>query len=195
MSEVPETWRPRWAKPGITGSFGVSGHLLLTGAFEIGEADYWYYTPFFWRAEENGEVIFREGHGGHDTGRGYLASVLRMLSKPVFFAAKLGLRLTSYEGTGVTHAPTGRPATQVAVRGSLAGLAAAGTMAIDDETAIVLAVLVPGVPGPDPLIRIETTRFAVHDTMNAALFGAESLETPGYYSGYYYGPPEGPDPA
>lgn len=192
MSEVPGTWRPPWAVPGRTGSFGVSGHLVMAGTFGIGEADYWYYTPFFWLAEENGEVIFREGHGRHDAGRGHPSSALRMLPKPVFFAGKLGLRLASYEGTAATHRPTGRPATQVAVHGSPAGLAAAGTMVIDDETAIVLAVLVTGGPGPDPVISVETTRFAVHDTMNAALFGAESLETPGYYSGYYYGPPEGP---
>jgi len=58
-----------------------------------------------------------------------------------------------------------------------------GTMVIDEETAIVLSVAAPGCLKPDALIRLNTTRFAVHDTMDAALFGAETLDTPGYYYG------------
>lgn len=34
--------------PMRAGSFGVSGHLVMAGTFEISEADYWYHTPFFW---------------------------------------------------------------------------------------------------------------------------------------------------
>jgi hypothetical protein len=60
-------------------------------------------------------------------------------------------------------------------------------MVIDKETAIVLSVAVPDGLKPDPLIRLDTTRFVVHDTMDATLFGAETLDTPGYYSAYHYG--------
>ena len=57
-----------------------------------------------------------------------------------------------------------------------------GTMIIDDETAIVLSVAVQDGLSRDPLIRVETTQFAVHDTMDAAIFGEETLETgPSYY--------------
>ena len=181
-------------EPRRTGGFGVSGHLVMAGAFEIGEVDYWYHTPFFWLVEENGEVILREGSDDQDIGRDDPAGALRMLSKPVFFADKLGLRIESYEGTATTHRATGRPATEVPVHGSPAGLTATGKMVIDNETAIVLSVAVPDGLKPDPLIRVETTRFAVHDTMDAALFGAETLDTPGYYSGSYYGPLGGTDP-
>lgn len=168
--------------PMRTGSFGVSGHLMMAGTFEIGEADYWYYTPFFWLVKENGEVIFRNGNGRHDIGQSDPASALRMLSKPVFFADKLGFRMESHGQTATTHQPTGRPATEVPIHGSPAGLTATGTMMIDNETAIVLSVAVPDGPNSDPLITVETTRFAVRDTMDAAIFGEETLETgPAYY--------------
>jgi hypothetical protein len=181
-------------EPVRTGGFGVSGHLVLAGTFEIGEVDYWYHTPFYWLVEENGEVILREGSRDQDVGRGESAGALRMLSKPVFFASKLGLRIESYEGKSTTHRPTGRPAIEVSVHGSPAGLTATGTMVVDSETAIVLSVAVPDGFKPDPLITVETTRFAVHDTMDATLFGAETLDAAGYYSAYYYGQPGGADP-
>ena len=168
--------------PMRTGSFGVSGHLMMAGTFGIGEADYWYHTPFFWLVEESGEVIFRNGNGRHDIGQGDPASALRMLPKPVFFADKLGFRLESQRRNATTHRPTGRPATEVPIHGSAARLTETGTMIIDNETAIVLSVAVLDGLGPDPLISVETTRFAVHDTMNAAIFGEETLETgPSYY--------------
>ena len=69
-------------EPTRTGGFGVSAHLVMAGAFEIEEVDYWYHTPFFWLVEEAGEVILREGSNGRDDPVG----ALRMLSKPVFFA-------------------------------------------------------------------------------------------------------------
>jgi hypothetical protein len=169
--------------PVRTGSFGVSGHLMMAGTFEIGEADYWYHTPFFWLVKESGEVIFRNGHGRHDIGQGHPASALRMLSRPVFFADKLGFRVDSHARSATTHRVTGRPATEVPIHGSAAGLTATGTMIIDNETAIVLSVAVPDGLSSDPLITVETTRFAVHDTMNAAIFGEETLETgTAYYS-------------
>jgi hypothetical protein len=168
--------------PMRTGSFGVSGHLMMAGAFGIGEADYWYHTPFFWLVKESGEVIFRNGNGRRDIGQGDPASALRMLPKPVFFADKLGFRMESRGSNATTHQPTGRPATEVPIHGSAAGLTATGKMIIDNETAIVLSVAVPDGLSPDPLISVETTRFAVHDTMNAAIFGEETLETgPSYY--------------
>ena len=168
--------------PMRTGSFGVSGHLMMAGTFEIGEADYWYYTPFFWLVKESGEVIFRNGHGRHDIGQGDPASALRMLPKPVFFADKLGFRIESHGTNVTTHLPTGRPATEVPIHGAAAGLTAAGKMIIDNETAIVLSVAVPDGLNPDPLISVETTRFAVHDAMDAAIFSEETLETgPSYY--------------
>lgn len=171
-------------EPMRTGGFGVSAHLVLAGTFEIGEVDYWYHTPFFWLVEENGEVILRAGSGSQDIGQGDPAWALRMLSKPVFFADKLGLRIESDEGNTTTHRPTGRAATEVPIHGSSAGLTVTGTMVIDEETAIVLSVAVPDCLKPDAaLIRLNTTRFAVHDTMDAALFGAETLDTPGYYYG------------
>ena len=169
--------------PMRTGSFGVSGHLMMAGTFEIGEADYWYHTPFFWLVKENGEVIFRNGHGRHDIGQGDPASILRMLPKPVFFADKLGFRMESRGGIATTHRPTGRPATEVPIHGSPAGLIVTGTMIIDKETAMVLSLAVPDDLDPNPLIRVETTRFTVHDTMDAAIFGEETLETG---SSYYY---------
>jgi hypothetical protein len=168
--------------PTRTGSFGVSGHLVMAGTFEIGEADYWYHTPYFWLVKENGEVIFREGRGREDIGQGGPARALRMLSKPVFFADKLGFRMESHGRTSTTHLPTGRPATEVPIEGSSAGLTISGTMTIDNETAIVLSVAMADVLKPEPLIKVETTRFVVHDTMDAALFGEETLDTPGYYS-------------
>jgi len=177
-------------EPMRTGGFGISGHLVMAGNFEIGEVDYWYHTPFFWLVEENGEVILQAGSGGQVTGRGDPAGALRMLSKPVFFANKLGLRTESDEGTATTHRPTGRPATEVPIHGSPAGLTAAGTMVIDNETAMVLSIAVPDGLKAEPLIRLETTRFTVHDTMDAALFGAETLDS----SGYYYGRLTGTDP-
>jgi hypothetical protein len=168
--------------PMRTGSFGVSGQLMMAGIFGIGEADYWYHTPFFWLVKESGEVIFRNGHGRHDIGQGDPASALRMLPKPVFFAAKLGFRMESHGTNATTHLPTGRPATEMPIHGVAAGLTAAGKMIIDNETAVVLSVAVPDGLSPDPLIRVETTRFAVHDTMDAAIFGEETLETgPSYY--------------
>jgi hypothetical protein len=170
--------------PMRTGSFGVSGHLMMAGAFEIGEADYWYHTPFFWLVKESGEVIFRNGNGRHDIGRGHPASALRMLSQPVFFAGKLGCRMDSQARNATTHGLTGRRATEVSIHGSAAGLTASGTMIIDNETAIVLSATVLDGLRPDPLITVETARFAVHDTMNAAIFGEETLETgPAYYYG------------
>jgi hypothetical protein len=181
-------------EPMRTGGFGVSGHLVMAGAFEVGEVDYWYHTPYFWLAEENDEVILREGSRDQDVGRGEPAGALRMLSKPVFFASKLGLRIEPYEGTATTHHPTGRPATEVSVHGSPERHTATGTMVIDTETAIVLSVAVPDGLKPDPLIRIETTRFTVHDTMDATLFGAETLDATGYYSATYYGRPGRADP-
>jgi hypothetical protein len=55
-------------------------------------------------------------------------------------------------------------------------------MIIDNETAIVLSVAAQDGLSPDPLIRVETIRFAVHDTMDAAIFGEGTLETgPGYF--------------
>jgi hypothetical protein len=177
--------------PMRTGSFGVSGHLVMAGTFEIGEADYWYHTPFFWLVKENGEVIFRTGHGRHDIGQGDPASALRMLSQPVFFASKLGFRMESHGGTATTHRPTGRPATEVPINGSAAGVTVTGTMIIDDETAIVLSVAVQDGLSRDPLIRVETTQFAVHDTMDAAIFGEETLETG---PSYYYARLSGTDP-
>jgi hypothetical protein len=177
--------------PMRTGSFGVSGHLVMTGTFEIGEADYWYHTPFFWLIKENGEVIFRNGSGRHDIGRGDPASALRMLSQPVFFASKLGFRMESHAGTATTHRPTGRPAIEVPIHRLEAELTASGTMIIDNETAIVLSAAVSDHPSPDPLIRIETIRFTVHDTMDAAIFGEETLETG---TAYYYGRLSGTDP-
>jgi hypothetical protein len=181
-------------EPMRAGGFGVSGHLVLAGTFGIGEVDYWYHTPFYWLVEENGEVILREGSRDQDVGRGEPTGALRMLSRPVFFASKLGLRIESYEGAATTHRPTGRPATQVSVHGSPASLSTTGTMVIDSETAIVLSVAVPDGLKPDPLIRVETTRFAVHDTMDATLFGAENLDAAGYYSATYYGRPSGANP-
>ncbi len=180
-----------FADPMRTGSFGVSGHLMMAGTFEIGEANYWYHTPFFWLAKENGEVIFRNGNGRHDIGLGDPASALRMLSKPVFFADKLGFRMETHVRNATTHRPTGRPATEVPIHGSPAGIAATGTMIIDNETAMVLSVAVPDGVSPDPLIRMETTQFAVHDTMDAAIFGEETLETG---SSYYYARLSGTDP-
>ena len=177
--------------PMRTGSFGVSGHLMMAGTFGIGEADYWYHTPFFWLVKEGGEVIFRSGHGRHDIGRGDPASAVRMLSQPVFFADKLRFRMESHEGTATTHRPTGRPATEVPIHGSAAGPTATGTMTIDNETAIVLSVAVQNDVNPNPLIRVETTRFAVHDTMDAAIFGEETLETG---SAYYYARLSGTNP-
>jgi hypothetical protein len=177
--------------PVRTGSFGVSGHLVMAGTFGIGEADYWYYTPFFWLVKENGEVILRNGHGRHDIGLGDPASALRRLSQAVFFADKLGFQMESRGWTATTHRLTGRPATEVPIHGSSAGLTLTGTMAIDKETAIVLSVAVPDNLNPDPLIRVETTRFAVHDIMDAAIFGEETLETG---SAYYYGRLSGTDP-
>jgi hypothetical protein len=115
--------------PMRTGSFGVSGHLMMAGTLKIDEADYWYHTPFFWLIKESGEVIFRNGHCRHDIGQGDPASTLRMLSKPVFFADKLGFRMESHGGTATTHRPTGRPATQVPIHGSTARLAATGPLA------------------------------------------------------------------
>jgi hypothetical protein len=167
--------------PMRTGSFGVSGHLVMAGALEVGEADYWYHTPFFWLVKQNGEAIFQEGRGRHDIGQGDPASVLRMLSKPVFFADKLGFRMEAHGGTATTHRLTGRRATEVPIHGSSAGLAATGTMIIDNETAIVLSVAALGALKREALTGVETTRFAVHDTMDAALFGEETLDTPGYY--------------
>jgi hypothetical protein len=168
--------------PMRTGSFGVSGRLAMAGTFGIGEADYWYHTPFFRLLKESGEVIFRNGHGRHDVGQGDPASALRMLSKPVFFADKLGFRLESHGSNAITHRATGRPATEVPIYGSAAGLTATGTMIVDNETAIVLSVAVPDGLSPDPLLSVETTRFAVHDTMDAAIFAEETLETsPAYY--------------
>jgi hypothetical protein len=177
-------------KPMRTASFGVSGHLVMAGTFEIDEVDYWYHTPFFWLVQENGEVIFRDGRGRQDVGQGDPASALRMLSKPVFFAAKLGFRMESHGGAATTHRPTGRPATEVPVHGSPEGLDVAGAMIIDNETAIVLSVTVPDALNPDPLIRVETTQFEVHDTMDAALFGEETLDA----TGYYYAELSGEDP-
>ncbi len=176
--------------PMRAGSFGVSGHLMMAGTFGIGEADYWYHTPFFWLVKESGEVILRNGHGRHDIGHGDPASALRMLSKPVFFADKVGFRMDSHGKNATTHRPTGRPATEVPIHRSAAGLIAAGTMIIDNETAIVLSVAVLDGLSPDPLITVETTRFAVHDTMNAAIFGEETLETG---SAYYYARLSGTD--
>jgi hypothetical protein len=168
--------------PTRTSSFGVSGHLMMAGTFGIGEADYWYHTPFFWLVKDSGEVIFRNGNGRHDIGQDDPVSVLRMLSKPVFFVDKLGFRIESDGDNATTHLPTGRPATEVPIRGSAAGLTATGTMIIDNETAVVLSVAVLDGLSPDPLISVETTRFAVHDTMDAAIFGEETLETgPSYY--------------
>jgi hypothetical protein len=175
-------------EPMRTGGFGVSAHLVMVGAFEIEEVDYWYHTPFFWLVERAGEVILREGSNGQDTGRDDAAGALRMLSKPVFFADKLGLRVESNEGTATTHRPTGRSATKVSINGSLAGRVATGTMVIDNETVIVLSVAVADSFKPDPVIRLETTRFSVNDTTDATLFGAETLDTPGYYSGRLVGP-------
>jgi hypothetical protein len=43
----------------------------------------------------------------------------------------------------------------------------------------------------DPLIRVETARFAVHDTMDAAIFGEETLETG---AAYYYARLSGTNP-
>jgi hypothetical protein len=177
--------------PMRTGGFGVSGHLMMAGTFGISEADYWYHTPFFWLVKENGEVILRNGRGRHDIGQGDPASALRMLSKPVFFASKLGFRMGSHGGTATTHRLTGRPATEVPIHGSAAGLTATGTMIIDNETAIVLSVAVPDGLSPDPLIRVETTRFTVHDAMDAAIFGEETLETG---SAYYSARLSGTDP-
>jgi hypothetical protein len=163
--------------PARTSSFGVSGHLVLAGILAIGEVDYWYHTPFFWLIKDNDVVIFREGRGRHDIGQGDPASALRMLAKPAFFADKLGLRMASGGGTATTHRPTGRPATEVPIHGP----AVTGTMVIDTETAIVLFVAVPDAFRPGPLIRVETTRFTVQDTMDAAIFGEESLDASGYY--------------
>ena len=177
--------------PMRTGSFGASGHLMMAGTFGIGEADYWYHTPFFWLVKESSEVIVRNGHGRHDIGQGGPASALRMLSKPVFFADKLGFRMESHGRNKTTHRPTGRPAIEVSIHGSVAGLAATGTMIIDNETAIVLSVAVLDGLSPDPLISVETTRFAVHDTMDAAIFGEETLETG---PDYYYARLSGTDP-
>ena len=177
--------------PMRTGSFGVSSHLMMAGTFGIGEADYWYHTPFFWLVRENGEVIFRNGHGRHDIGQGDPASALRMLSKPVFFASKLGFRMESHGRNATAHRPTGRLATEVPIHGSAAGLTATGSMIIDNETAIVLSVAVPDDVNPDSLILVGTTRFAVHDTMDAAIFGEETLETG---SAYYYGRLSGTNP-
>jgi hypothetical protein len=168
-------------EPVRTGGFGASGHLVTAGTFELDEVDYWYHTPFFWLVEENGVAILRMGSDGQDIGKGDPAVTFRMLSKPVFFANKLGLLLESSEGTKTTHLATGRLATEVPVHGSYAGSSATGTMTVDDETAIVLSVAVPDGP------RLETVRFAVHDTMEAALFGAETLDTPGYYHGRLVG--------
>jgi hypothetical protein len=84
-----------------------------------------------------------------------------------------------------------RPATEVPIHGSPEGLTATGTMIIDNETAIVLSVAVPDGLSPDPLIRAETIRFAVHDTMDAAIFGDETLETG---PSYYYARLSGTDP-
>jgi hypothetical protein len=174
--------------PMRTGSFGVSGHLVMAGTFEIGEVDYWYHTPYFWLVKENGGVIFRNGGGQHDFGQGDPASALRMLSKPVFFAGKLGFRVEASEGTATAHRLTGRPATEVPIHGSPAGPTATGTMLIDNETAIVLSVAVRDGLKPDSVTRVETTRFAVHDAMDAALFGEQTLDASGYYSGRYSGP-------
>ncbi len=164
---------------------------MLAGTFEIGEADYWYHTPFFWLVKENGEIIFRSGHGRHDIGQGGPAGAVRMLSKPVFFASKLGFRMESRGRNATTHGPTGRPATEVSIHGSAVGPTGTGTMIIDKETAMVLSVAVPDDVNPDLLIRVETTRFAVHDTMDAAIFGEETLETG---SAYYYARLSGTDP-
>jgi hypothetical protein len=160
-----------------TGSFGVSGHLVMAGTFEISEADYWYHTPFFWLIKESGEIIFRNGNSLNDIGRGEPASALRMLSQAAFFADKIGFRTESSTGTATTHRPTGRPAIEVPIHSSEAQLTASGTMIVDLETAIVLSVAVPGG------LRVETTRFTVHDTMDAATFGEETLELgTSYYS-------------
>jgi hypothetical protein len=151
--------------PVRTGGFGVSGHLTMAGTFGIGEADYWYHTPFFWLVKESGEVIFRNGHGRDGIGQGDPASTLRMLSKPIFFAERLGFRMESNGSNATTHLPTGRPATEVPIHGATAGVTAAGMMIIDDETAMVLSVTVPDGLSPYPLIGVETTQFAVYDTM------------------------------
>jgi hypothetical protein len=177
--------------PMRTGSFGVSGHLVMTGIFEIGEADYWYHTPFFWLVKESGEVLFRNGNGRQDIGHGGPASALRMLSQAVFFASKLGFRMESQGRNATTHRPTGRSATEVPIHGSAAGLIATGTMIIDNETAMVLSVAVPDDLGPDPLINVETTRFEVYDTMDATIFDEETLELG---PSYYYGRRSGADP-
>jgi hypothetical protein len=181
-------------EPSRSDGFGVSGHLVMAGTFELGEVDYWYHTPFFWLVEEDGEAVLREGSGSQNIGQGDPVRALRMLSKPVFFADKLGLRIESDVGTATTHRPTGRPATEVSIHGSPAGHTAIGKMVIDNETAIVLSVAVSDGLEPDPLIRLETTKFVVHDTMDASLFGEKTLETPGYYSASYYRRLDSTDP-
>ena len=91
--------------------------------------------------------------------------------------------MESHGSAATTHRHTGRPATEMPIHGSEAGPTATGTMIIDNETAIVLSVAVLDGSGPDPLIRVETMRFTVHDTMDAAIFGEETLETGfAYYS-------------
>jgi hypothetical protein len=171
-----------------TNTFGVSGDLDLAGAFGLSRVTFWYHTPFFWRAEEAGVLIF-QSNGGQSIEENAQAGRLRLLPKPVFFLDKLGLQISEEPSVGTTHAPTGRSAIKTMIYSDgEPGNRRTGFLTIDSETAFTLSVsLHHRAASADQDIRIEMTRFEILNEIDPSLFGARTLETPGYYYGRLQG--------
>jgi hypothetical protein len=171
-----------------TSTFGASGELDLAGVFGLSRVTFWYHTPFFRRIEEAGALIF-QANGAQDIEEGAHARKLRLLWKPIFFLDKLGARISAEPPAGTTHAPTGRAASRVVIHSrQKPGDLRAGSVTIDTETAFILSVLLPqGDGSAGEALGIEMTRFEILTDVDPSLFGARTLETPGYYYGSYYG--------
>jgi hypothetical protein len=163
-------------RPVIDREFGVTGELTWSDSGTEQVINYWYRTPYFWRIEKCREVEFISGHTHHAVLTGADIERFRLLAKPVFFADKFGLHIAPGESVPTTHGPTGRPAILAALDGTQGG-----SVVIDAETIVVLSL------SDGKGLNIETREFQVSDSMEASIFGEETLETPGFYYGYLEG--------
>jgi len=153
--------------------FGVIGELTWSGSGTEQVIKYWYHIPYFWRVERNGEV---ELIAGREYQSGQVADEIecfRMFAMPAIFAHKFGLRVPEGEPIPARHGPTGRPALMTVVEGTQGG-----SLVVDIETHMVLSL------NDGNQLNIETRDFQVCNSMEASIFGEETLETPGFYHGY-----------
>jgi hypothetical protein len=149
--------------------FAIEASVTYSGAWGDRSVRYWYQTPRYWRAEQDGRLIVFSGDDGkviHDEG----LWPVRWLAYPESVPRLAGAGPARPGGQAITF--LGRQATRY-------DLDPHGTMTVDAQTGFVLEL-----HGNERHLVTET--FTIPDALEPSLFGEEVLNTSweGFYSGH-----------